>query len=344
MRMAGRKPLTIAGLSAFLLATIPMFFEIYRGAAFNTLPRDDYAPYLLALAGQGGEIPVAPYAYRVLSIAAAIPFYFLLPAYTFTNLPAADPAWLKATQALSFVSYVSIVMTAWTIYRIARQRLKADRASSVIAGLLSFLLSNFVTKAGIDPIAILVISLLVLHVGNPVVFGALVVTSILVNEKIPILFATILTFRALWARAQRGRFTLYPQLGAAWGSVIGYFAMIGLLRIPGNEKQTTPALLLDNVQSSFVYSLSIKGLVLNALPVLLVTVLAILAVRSRSRAVEVADVSGVIVLLILAVVADVQFNMGRIVMYSYPLYLPALARVLDDAWNGHDTSPQTGEA
>lgn len=72
---------------AFVLSTVPAFFAIYRDAAFQTLPRDDYAPHLLALVGERGTPPARqptllggnPMGYRMLSVAAAIPFYELLP-------------------------------------------------------------------------------------------------------------------------------------------------------------------------------------------------------------------------------------------------------------------------
>ena len=35
-------------------------------------------------------------------------------------------------------------------------------------------------------------------------------------------------------------------------------------------------------------------------------------------------------LLILALLADVAYNVGRVVMYSYPLYLPVAAVFLDE--------------
>jgi len=79
--------LAIAGLA--IAVTLPIFFEIYRGAAFATGPRDDYAPQMLALLGITGDPPLrltgtldqAPFGYRALSTAVAIPFYFFMPAY-----------------------------------------------------------------------------------------------------------------------------------------------------------------------------------------------------------------------------------------------------------------------
>jgi hypothetical protein len=50
------------------------------------------------------------------------------------------------------------------------------------------------------------------------------------------------------------------------------------------------------------------------------------------------DVSVMLVLLILAMIADVVFNIGRITMYSYPLYLPALSAFIDHILNSRNTT------
>jgi hypothetical protein len=48
--------------------------------AFNTVPRDEYAPYLLWLLNMpGGGFPGSLYGYRILSTIAGAPFFYLLP-------------------------------------------------------------------------------------------------------------------------------------------------------------------------------------------------------------------------------------------------------------------------
>jgi hypothetical protein len=70
----------------------------------------------------------------------------------------------------------------------------------------------------------------------------------------------------------------------------------------------------------------LKGLVLNVLPILVLLFVAILAVRShRPPFFFPSDLSGMLILFILALMADVVYNVGRIVMYAYPLFLPAAA-------------------
>lgn len=329
--MAEKKTLAFVGILTLILATSPMFFDIYRMAAFNTIPRDDYAPYLLALVGEGDGVPGAPSAYRIISVAVAIPFYYILPVYVFTNLSTAETPYLRATQALSFSSYMSLVLTAATIYAISRKQFSATRASSLIVGLLSLFLSSFVSRVGIDPFAILVTSLLLLWVRDPVVFAPLILVSVGINEKIPIIFSTILAFRFASCIKQRRRFAPYVQLWCSLLAVLGYLAVRLLVKIPGHEAQTNPALFLQNLQSSLVHSLSPKGLFLNALPLLVLSLVVVFAVISRHRSsFHVSDVSGLFVLTILALIADVEYTVGRVVMYSYPLYLPSVGCFIDE--------------
>jgi hypothetical protein len=341
--MTKNRNLIFIALLTFTLATFPIFFDIYRTAAFNTAPRDDYAPYLLSLVGQGYKTPEAPFAYRILSVAVAIPFYYFLPTYTFTNLSNVDTAYLKATQALSFTSYLSLVLTAAIIYMIARKQFLATRASSLIVGLVSFFLCDFVSKVGVDPFAILIISLLFLWLNRPLVFTPLVFLSIVINEKIPFIFATILAFRVISSITRKHQFKLYIQLVSSCLAVAGYFAITLLFKIPGNETQTAPTSFLAHFQSSLGYTLSLKGLFLNALPILILALIVVVAIKPQQQHFfHVSDVSGLFILIILAMIADVVYNVGRIAMYSYPLYLPAVACFIDDTLKLEDAPHERG--
>ena len=326
-----KQTLAVIGSLAIALATLPIFFEIYRTAAFNTILHDDYASYLLALVGQGSEVPGAPFAYRIISVAVAIPFYYIFPTYAFTNLQNIDPTYLRAVQALAFSSYVWLVLTAMVIYAIAREQHYASRASALVAALSTFLLDGFISKTGVDPFAIFIFSLLVLWLKRPLIYSLLIIASIGINEKIPIVLATILTFRLVVSLRKRHRFAFYAQLFSSYLAVIGYFAVIFFFRVPGNEGQTDPTLFLTHLQSSLIYSLSLKGLVLNILPVLTLLLVIAMAIKCRRQSsFQVSDVSALFVLLILAMIADVVYNVGRIAMYSYPLYLPAACAFLDN--------------
>ncbi len=323
--------LVAIALIALFIATVPLFFEIYRTAAFNTIARDDYAPYLLGLTGRGGGLPDAPYVYRLFSVASALPFFYLLPTYAFSNLQNGNPTYLRATEALAMVSYLSIVLTALFIYAIARRRCHASAPSAIIVALVSFFLSSFTQVTGVDPIAILTISALIYWLDNAAVFVPLVLLSAGINEKIPIIFATVLMFRWIAVIREHRKFSLLRQLMAACLAVAVYFAVVFALRMPGNANQTNPSLFLSQLSASLTDTASLKGFVLNGLPILLLLILMFLARRAKTDHVfQVTDLSAFFVLLILAFIADAGYNVGRIVMYAFPFYLPPIACLLDE--------------
>jgi hypothetical protein len=226
---------------------------------------------------------------------------------------------------------LSLVFTSLVIYAIARRQSAATKASSIIAALGTFLLSGYILKIGVDPFAILIIGILALCLDKPAVFVPLIFVSAAINEKIPIIFATMLAFRLATSAVQRRKLVIDMQLLASCLSVAVFFMIIFIVKLPGSEDQTNPALFLPHLYSSLTYTLSLRGFFLNALPVLVLMLIMVMAILSRRKsAFQVSDVSSFFILLIIAMLADVVYNIGRIVMYSFPLYLPATAVYFDE--------------
>ena len=307
-----------------IFITYPVFFDIYRTSAFNTVPRDDYAPYLLTLIGENDQIPGAPFAYRVLSVAVAIPLYYFFPLYKFTNLENVNINYLKATQALSISSYLCLVLTIIVIYLIARKKYLASRESSMVVALLSILLSNFIARGGIDLFVVFIISLIFYYVDDRRYFIPLILVSVGINEKISIIFATIMMFRFLISYFKGSYFNFKLQFFFSVVAVFLYFIIVLFFKVPGNEDQLNPLLLAEHLHSSFIYIFTLKGLFLNLFPLLIVSFIAVISVKYNNKS-STSDISVLFVLFFLAMIADVVFNMGRIVMHSYPIYLPAVS-------------------
>ena len=322
--------LSAFGVFLFLLST-PLFFAIYRDAAFNTSPRDDYGPYLQHLVGAGGQIPGAPMAYRLMSVAIAVPFYFLLPVYSFTNLVGVNPSYLRATEALSAVSYLSLLATGVLIYMTCRRRLGATQKASVIAALLSFSLSFFVGQEGIDPLGILMVSLLLFLIDKPFTFAVLLVLSVLVYEKIVIVLSIVVFFRFLLER----RRILLPQLVVCSICVVLYLVIRLLVKVPGYENQLSPSTYLSSFWRMLSLSMSLKGLVTNVIPTLVIGCIAGLGYWTQVRfqivssASQRADVFVLAVMILIGMAIDVEYTLGRLVMFAYPLYLPIVSRWID---------------
>jgi len=331
--MHRRRPLLLTALLVLLfLLSIPLFFEIYRAAAFNTAPRDDYGPYLQRLVGQGGEFPGAPMNYRLLSVLAAVPFYFLMPTYSFSNLANIDPHYLRATEALAAVSYLSLLASAGVIFLICQKKLGATTKSSLVVALLSVFFSAFISQVGVDPIAIFVISLLLYLIDRPWLFSALLLLSVGINEKIVFLFAIIFALRLIFERDR----TTVVRFGVAAVAAVGYFAIRLVVNAPGWESQMAPSSYLPTFVSMIPYMFSFKGLVTNLMPTLVIAALALLDLHTVNRlhidspVWRRSDSLVFVVVLMMGMAINIQYTVGRLVMFTYPLYLPMLSRRIDD--------------
>jgi hypothetical protein len=141
-----------------LVALNPAFFVIYRMAVFNTMPRDDYARFLLWLMGNpSGALPISPYCYRIGSMIAAAPFYKLLPPLHFTNLPPLPESYLRATMALSALTYVAAILCAMLTAHFACMQARLNRVGGILAGVVMFALLWFTQILAIDTLACAVV-------------------------------------------------------------------------------------------------------------------------------------------------------------------------------------------
>ena len=323
-------------LSLALIATIPIFFEIFREAAFNTVPRDDYASYLLALAGQGGQFPGSPYAYRILSVLAALPFYLppaALPLYQ-PGQPRSGRIEGRRSAGDGFLS-IHPPDGGGSLLDGPKALPGLASSASILAGLAALVLSDHISRPGIDPLAVLLIACLFYAFDRPVLFSVLVLLSAGFNEKIPFIFAVLALSRWVWRRwfaRNQGLPGVGLQLAAACLSLLAYFAARAILRLPGFEGQADPLSFFPHLAATMGYLFSLKGLVLNLIPILVLFTLAGLSASSGHAAgcpYALADVACAFVLLGLALGTDLQFTVGRVVMYAYPLYLPGVAFLFD---------------
>jgi hypothetical protein len=332
-----------------ILVTIPRFFDIYRTMAFNTVPRDDYAPYLQYIVGDNpGFTLYSPYAYRLFSFLCAFPFYKFAPVYQFTNLIGIDENYLRATQALALWSYLSILATCYIIFLLARNRQHLSLLFSLFTAFFAYLLFEFTNMYGVDPIAIFFISLLVYVLDQSVLFSFLVVFSVGVNEKIPFLFLLLLLSRLL---TERRRFRYHLQLLSSSLSMAAYLLIRLLFHLPGYEYQTSLGDFFESTIMTLKGILSIKGTILNTIPVLMLLLIYSLAVRSTGKqgtaVFSRSDILPLIGLVLLGLFVRLEYNLGRIAMYSFPLYLPSafvtIASYFSQFDNNQDHLPGNSE-
>jgi hypothetical protein len=318
------------------MLTQSIFFDIYRGAAFNILPHDNYVPYLLYILGEdGGSIAHHPIIYRLFSILIAVPFFYILPFYRFYNLENISDTYLMALEALSFTSYLAIFIASIYIYKITTQRFYTNKTTGIIALFSTYIIFRHTGIYSIDPIAIMFITIMIYYIENIYIYSFLLLLSVGFNEKISMIFFMLIGTRFLLGR-QKFDFRAIITIV----SVCIYFGVVYLVGASGNEHQLEPSTytsgLIDNVKLSF----SFKGFFLNVLPVWFLMLLYIFATKeSRNSKIEniyFMPSDGIVIagLLTITLFVNVEYNIGRIVMYSFPFYLPLASlyfeRLLED--------------
>jgi hypothetical protein len=318
----------LAALAAAALLS-PFFFVLHRLTVFHTVPYDDYAPYLLWLDGSAqGAVPDSPYCYRLLSVLAALPFLHLLPPLPLTNLPAGiPPEWLRATLALNLVNFLALVAACLLIVRIGLRRCALAPSEALLAGMLLFALAWFTQITAIDGLALLLITSGIALLERPGAFAALLLVSVLANEKVALVLALWLGARVVLVAADRARLRLPFALAA--GAVGLYFALLAALHLPGNAYQTHPGAFAVTIGENLRAYASARGLLLNVWPIATLTLLAAFGLRSGGAGRGLfrgADMAVIPALAGVALVFTHLFQAGRIVLHAAPLFvLPAVA-------------------
>lgn len=304
------------------ILSMPLFFDIFRNMAFNTLPRDDYAPFLLYFTSRHGTWPNAPFGYRFLSMLAAAPFYWLLPLVKFSLLPPLDNDYLRATEALAFLSYISIAASSALAFIIARERLTATLGQAGFAGLLMMVLSGFAGQTVIDPFGIFVIFLLVYILEEKTGFAIIIIAfAPFINEKILLFFLFLVASRVLFVP---GFLSMHKcQAISTLLGILVYATMKIIIGLPGHEEQTSLTQWLPNIIQTLKMSVAtLKGVQLNMIDSFVVILpCALFAFLSRVPVgiVEKSDFLVPLGLLAVACAARLQITVGHVVTYALPL-------------------------
>ncbi|MBI5325638.1 MAG: hypothetical protein HZB41_10300 [Ignavibacteriae bacterium] len=322
-------------LILLIVLTQNLYFDIYRGSAFNVMPHDDYSHYLLYMVGdEEGWLAEPPYTYRILSVAAAIPFYYILPVYRFTNLEGKSDNYLRALEALALVFYISIIIGSIFIYRITKNRFGGSEPASIIAMLISFLLFRQTGIYSIDPLAIMIISIGIYYLRNLWIFSTIMFLSIGFNEKILLIFSLLMIARIIIKKEKINIGTISPVICLAI-----YFIIRILIFIPGNESQVQPSSYYSSFLTNIGYTFSAKGIILNILPTILTFTLYYFAMKVNNNnfnpnnfftKTDFIPLAGI---FIIAHLINVDYNIGRISLHCFPLYLPLATICLVNNFN-----------
>jgi hypothetical protein len=315
------------------VVTYPIFLVLYRMMIFQTVPRDDYAPYLLWIAGAPtGALPGSPYIYRYFSMLLAWPFYHLLPVFHLTNIPqTVDATYERATAALAMLSDIAAIAAAVLTFDIARRGGKPTLVSTLSA---VFIYGGcwFTQIEGIDSVTILgiVIVVLLLRVQDRYFLALIPLTF--VNEKITIIAFLFLAIRS--ATSAIDRQLLHRKLAVAVVALAAYVGALGCIHAGGNAYQVTPSGYLANFITNIEVNLSFRGVLLSWAPSALLLVLALIGTHNDpSSLFSKRDALLIPALIAVALTLTRDFQVGRIVMMAIPVFaIPAaerLARSLD---------------
>jgi hypothetical protein len=110
--------------------------------------------------------------------------------------------------------------------------------------------------------------------------------------------------------------------------------MLVVLALPGNEHQINPAAFAETFMINMRATLSARGFLLNFMPLAVIGALAAAAYSSsRDDALDPytrrEDWLVIPLLLIVAMLMSLHYNLGRIVMHAFPLFVGPAALALE---------------
>lgn len=313
--------------------SFPLFFDIFRKVAFKTAPGDDYAPFLLLLVNHQGHWPESPFGYRVLSVVLAVPLYWFLPLYKFSLLPATSTTYLRATEALSALSFLATAIAATVAFKMVRTRLSRGLGEAWLAAMLTIVLASFDGIEGIDPVGLCFVYVLLYVFEQPFAFSVLLLLMPFTNEKVMFVFFFLVAGRLILVKSFLR--THRWQIAALFASFAIYGLALKLIALPGNEGQLTLARRLPLlIMGSRASISSLKGMVRDILPALVIGLPCfIFAARGKAnvlmKACDLVVPLGMF-FIGLTLTDPVHFQVGRIVAYAMPLTVIAAISLIGD--------------
>ncbi len=314
--------------------SFPLFFDIYRKVAFNTAPRDDYAPFLLLLISHHGHWPESPFGYRILSVAPAIPLFWVLPLYKFSLLANTNLLYLRATEALSALSFLATATAATFAFKMVRGKLGRSLGEASLAALLTIVLASFDGVEGVDPVGICLVYVLLYCFEQSAVFCPLFLLAPFTNEKVIFFFVFLIAGRLIFVQ---GFYRSHArQIAAVVAGLAIYVLALKVVALPGNEGQVSfarrlPLLLLVG-QASLS---SLKGVVRNILPALVIVMPCAMFTLRKLKANPLMTRADLVVPLGMTLVGltftdSTHFQVGRIVSYAMPLTVIGVLILIGD--------------
>ncbi len=312
---------------------LPVFFINYRLTAFHTLPFDSYYAFLVAMDGKDPSFEFyAPTGYRMFYLGVAYFFYKYMPFVPLSQIGAGtDFFQIKALQSLAFTSFLFLHLFYFTTFLYVQNKIKKSFILSLATAGVCLLFSLSMYYFGIDPLYLFYTTLLLYFIDNKAVFIPLLLLSVIVNEKISLIF---LVFFSITILSKEVRKQSFIGLATSAMALSLYFLMKMILKFPGYEYQTDITSFYDRLIISIPYLASFKGFYINILPLLLLTSVTIAAVKMKvfehtSLLRHWATGFIPIIFFIFGLHACSDYGIGRAAMHALPFFITPIVFILD---------------
>ncbi len=326
----GSEKLVQITLFLILLAyAFPMFFDVYRIAYFKVVPYDDYARYLLFILGEpGGDVPPSPFVYRYGSVVLASPFYFL-PQIPLTGGGAAKDLisytdeYARALQALCAANVFFVFLSGIIFFVYTRLRMGFSWEGAFICCLVLVILGNYLSLANVDGMTIFPVVIMLIAVAEQriIMFLCAVAIGTLLNEKVALISTIFVGLRSLFYYKSHPKYVVMTIISLIVLSA--FFVIIATFPFPGAANQKDPTTYVSAILATLEQLTSAKGLYLVLWPPLLLSCLwgVGMLVPGDRRFVAISDIGLIWGLVAISSALDVQYNVGRIAMFSAPLFV-----------------------
>lgn len=319
-------------LAITLLMTFPLYITAYRISSANIIPLDNYRGMVSAFSQGNLHGFHSPFGYRILTPLLAVPFTKYSPPVFSQLAEKTSPEWIRTTFALCTVSYGFLLLTTVALY--AYMRDIAIPLWGNIAALLVFWASparEIYLYPIVDASAFFFIVMLYWMYEKQRHWWFLGLSLIGITAKetsIIVIGLTLLNHAAAWPERRRpATYYLFLLLPA----VLLYILAKLLFSFPGNERQlyiweypfriaTLPSLIS-----------SLRGFLLNVYPLWPIALALYWFLRNKKRKDEPCTrhfhwVHALVTLelILLGVFLEVEYNIGRIAFFSFPLFISIL--------------------
>lgn len=308
------------------------FFDIYRSLAFSTLPYDSYGEIVkLFLGEQKMENMWSPTFYRLAYPAIAYLLFHIVPGVVnFSELAIETPLLhLKIEQSLALTSSMFIFAYGVLTYVYLRNKGSIKHVLALLVTLVFLFLIKFTAYFGIDPMTFFFLLLGVYFSAHKKAFTIVILSSILVIEKISILLFLFYIVQFVLEKNQSNQNIKYNILISAIGICL-YFLYRIAVPLAGYEFQTQISSYPIRFFESLPFFVSLKGFYLTLIPFI---GLIYIGLKQRRKDLIIFTIG----LLIWGMCLSMQYSMGRFVMHALPFFTLPFAHFINN-FEREDTS------